>query len=310
MKKLLIVFVAIACTGMAGCSDKGAGGEGKGTELKASVVAQVGDDKITEADIEEIVSHIPAQYRPKYASDKGRREIVDGLVDIKTLAWEARRRGIDKQDAVRMKISYITDQILAKEIESEMKKSANVTDADIEKYYNEHQDKYVSPERIKASHILLDNEDQAKDVLKQIRGGAKFENLAKQSSKCPSAKRDGDLGWFGKGKMAPEFEKAAYALKKGEVSGVVKSSFGYHVIRLDDRKETKTRTLDQVKKSIERIIQRERRQKEVDELKERIKKEAGVSVNEDYFKKFEGMPEPEPQQSMPMMPPASPDMQE
>lgn len=305
MRKLLFIFVILVFAGVAGCSDKGAGKEEKGADLKTSVIAQVGDDKITEADIEEILSHIPVQYRAKYSSAQGRREIVEGLVGIKTLAWEARKRGIDKQDAVRMKIGYITDQVLAKEIENEMKKTAMVTDADIEKYYNEHRDKYVNPERIKASHILLDDEDRAKAVLKQIKSGSKFEDLARQSSKCTSAGRGGDLGWFGKGKMAPEFEKAAFALNKGEVSGVVKSPFGYHIIRLDDRKETKTRTLDQVKRSIERIIQREHRQKEVDELKERIRKEAKVSVNEDYFKKFEGMPE-----SMPVMPPAPPEMEE
>lgn len=288
MKKVLVIVMVAACVMyVAGCSKITGGDKGKAS-LKSDVVAQVGDDKITAQDIEEILSHIPKQYQARYSSAEGRKEIVDGLVSIKTLAWEARKRGIDKQDGVRMKISYLTDQTLAKELENELKKSFKVSDAEIEKYYNDHQEKYVTPDRIKARHILVDKEDQARSLLKQIRKGADFELLAKQNSKCPSASKGGDLGWFGKGKMDPSFENAAFALKNGEVGDVVKSSFGYHVIRLDDRRENKTRTLDQVKKSIERIVQREKMEKEVNALKENIRKQASVSVNEEYFKKFEG----------------------
>lgn len=289
MKKLLVVFIILVCIVSAGCSKFG----GDKDAIKSDVVAQVGDDKITAQDIEEILSHIPVQYRVRYTTPQGRREIVDGLVNIKTLAWEAKRRGIDKQDGVRMKISYLTDQTLAKELENELKKSFKVSDAEIEKYYNEHQEKYITPDRIKARHILVDKEDQAASLLKQVKKGADFEQLAKQHSKCPSASKGGDLGWFGKGKMDPAFESAAFALKEGEVSSVVKSSFGYHIIRLDDRREAKTRTLDQVKKSIERIVQREKMEKEIETLKEGIKKKATVSVNEEYFKKFVGQTPPE-----------------
>ncbi len=288
LKKILFVIMVLVCVMfVAGCSKFTGGDKGKAA-LKSDVVAQVGDDKITAQDIEEILTHIPMQYRTRYSSAEGRREIVDGLVNIKTLAWEARKRGIDKQNSVRMKISYLTDQTLAKELENELKKAFKVSDAEIEKYYNDHQEKYVTPDRIKARHILVDKEDQARSLLKQIKKGADFELLAKQNSKCPSAPKGGDLGWFSKGKMDPAFEKAAFVLKNGEVSDVVKSSFGYHIIRLDDRRENKTRTLDQVRRSIERIIQREKMEKEVNALKENIKKQASVSVNDEYFKKFEG----------------------
>lgn len=306
MKKLVPILLILACAGFAGCSKFG-GDKGK-TALGSDVVAQVGDEKITAKDIDEILSHIPMQYRQRYSSAQGRREIIDGMVNIKMLAWEARNRELDKLDSVKMKISFLTDQTLAKELEGELKKSFKVSDADIATYYQEHQDKYVAPERIKASHILVDKEDQAKSILKQIRKGADFGGLAKQYSKCPSAQKGGDLGWFGKGKMDPAFEKAAFALKKGEVSDVVKSSFGYHIIRLDDRRETKTRTLDQVSRSIERIIQRERMEKELSGLKDSIRKKASVAVNDEYFKKFPNEPRPAmegPGLPMPMRRPGS-----
>ncbi len=293
VKKLLFAFLIPICVLFIGGCSKFSGKDK--AELESGVVAQVGDDRILEKDIEEILSHIPVQYRTRYSSAEGRKEVVDGLVKIKTLAWEARKRGIDKQDGVRMKISYLTDQTLAKELENELKKSLKVSDAEIEKYYNDHREKYVTPDRIKARHILVDKEDQAGALSKQLKKGASFEELAKKSSKCPSAQKGGDLGWFGKGKMDPAFENAAFALKKGETSGVVKSSFGYHIIRLDDRRENKTRTLDQVKKSIERIVLREKMEKEIDALKEDIRKQAEVSINEEYFKKFEGRAQPGPE---------------
>jgi len=285
------MLLILACAGFAGCSKFGAGEKGK-VALGSDVVAQVGGEKITAKDIDEILSHIPGQYRQRYSTAQGRREIIDGMVNIKMLAWEARNRGMDKRDSVKMKIAFLTDQTLAKELESELKKSFKVSEAEVAKYYQEHQDKYVTPERIKASHILVDSEAQAKAILGQIKKGADFGQLARQSSKCPSAQRGGDLGWFGKGKMDPAFEKAAFALKKGELGDVVKSSSGYHVVRLDDRRETRTRTLEQVSRSIERIIQRERMEKELASLKESIKKKAPVAVNDEYFKKFANEPQP------------------
>lgn len=87
---------------------------------------------------------------------------------------------------------------------------------------------------VKASHILVKTEDEAKRILEELKKGASFAKLAQEKSECPSKKKGGDLGWFGRGKMVPEFEKAAFALKKGELSGIVKTKFGYHIIKVTD----------------------------------------------------------------------------
>ncbi len=87
---------------------------------------------------------------------------------------------------------------------------------------------------VKANHILVKTEGEARKIVEELKKGASFTKLAEQHSQCPSKKKGGDLGWFGRGKMVPEFEKAAFSLKKGETSDVVKTKFGYHIIRVND----------------------------------------------------------------------------
>ena len=150
---------------------------------------------------------------------------------------------------------------------TKVKPAIKITDADIEKYYRDHQDQFKTPETISASHILISNRpdanatvkpdaaalaklDQeakakAEKILAQLKQGADFAKLAAQESACPSKARGGSLGEFTRGRMVPEFEKAAFALtKKGEISGVVKTDYGYHIIRLDDKKPAGIHPLD------------------------------------------------------------------
>ncbi len=88
--------------------------------------------------------------------------------------------------------------------------------------------------QVKASHILVKKRSQAEKILEELKKGASFAKLAQKYSECPSKKQGGDLGWFGRGKMVPEFEKAAFSLKKGELSDIVKTQFGYHIIKMND----------------------------------------------------------------------------
>ena len=87
---------------------------------------------------------------------------------------------------------------------------------------------------VKASHILVEKRSEAERILEELKKGTDFSELAKKYSGCPSKKRGGDLGWFGRGRMVPEFEKAAFSLKKGELSDIVKTQFGYHIIKVTD----------------------------------------------------------------------------
>lgn len=151
-----------------------------------------------------------------------------------------------------------------------------VSPEELQSYYDQHKDQYRVPEEVKVAHILIktpaagadgkvdekgveEARKKAEDVLKQLKGGAKLEDLAKKYSDDPgSAKQSGELGWIGRGRTVPEFEKAAFSLGKGQTSDLVKSSYGFHIIRTEDKHEPHLKTLDEVKAEIEPLIRQQK----------------------------------------------------
>ncbi len=168
-----------------------------------------------------------------------------------------------------------------------------VTNDELQAYYNQHRDQYRTAEQAKVSHILIktplpgpdgkvdekgvaDAQKRADDLLKQLKAGANFEDLAKKYSEDPgSAKEGGSLGWIGKGRTVPEFEKVAFSLPKGQISGLVKSSYGFHIIRVDDRQDAHMKTFDEVKAEIEPVVKQQKTQemaqKQAEDLLQRAK---------------------------------------
>ena len=151
-----------------------------------------------------------------------------------------------------------------------------VTPEDLRAYYDQRRDQYRLPEQVKVSHILIktplpgpdgkvdekavaEAQRRAEDLLKQLKSGAKLEDLAKKYSEDPgSAKQSGSLGWIGKGQTVPEFEKTAFSLPKGQISDLVKSSYGFHIIRVDDKQDAHLKSLDEVKAEIEPVIKHQK----------------------------------------------------
>jgi len=197
----------------------------------------------------------------------------------------------------------------------------HISQDELRSYYDQHRDQYRTPEQVKVSHILIktplpgadgkvddkgvaEAQHRAEDLLKQLKSGAKFEDLAKKYSEDPgSAKQDGSLGWIGKGQTVPEFEKVAFSLPKGQVSDLVKSSYGFHIIRVDDKQDAHVKTLDEVKNQIEPILKRQKAQqitqKEAEDLLKQARAQGidgaaasqGIPViTSDYFARKDMLP--------------------
>jgi peptidyl-prolyl cis-trans isomerase D len=173
-----------------------------------------------------------------------------------------------------------------------------VPSADIERAYNNSIEQYSTPEQVRASHILLKTEGKddatvkakAEELLKQAKGGADFAELAKKNSEDDlSAKNGGDLDYFGKGKMVPEFDQAAFAMEVGQISDLVKTQYGYHIIKLVDKKPATTRSLAEVRQQINDQLSYERAQAQAADLAESLSKQISKPADLDKVAKAQGL---------------------
>lgn len=180
------------------------------------------------------------------------------------------------------------DVVISNFIEKNIAEKTKVTEADAKKFYDDNPDKFKQEPSVKASHILCGVEasataeekkkakEKAEALLKRIKAGEDFATLAKSESTCPSSKQGGDLGFFSKGQMVAPFEKAAFALKPGEVSDVVETQFGYHIIKLTEKKEGGTIKFDEVKEKIENYLKNLKIQKAIGEYLVELKGKAKI----------------------------------
>lgn len=166
-------------------------------------------------------------------------------------------------------------------------KDVVVTDEDVEKYFEENKDKLGQPEQVRASHILVDSEETAKEVLADLEGGADFAAVAAEKSIDPGTKaQGGDLGFFSKTDMVPEFADAAFALEPNQLSGVVKSPYGCHIILVTDRKAAVAATLEDVREQVTETLRREQA-KDVNELIRELLKEAKIEAHWEQYRSVE-----------------------
>ena len=176
-----------------------------------------------------------------------------------------------------------------KMMEAEVAEPSPATDADVQDFYDKNPDKFKQPESVRASHILIltkKADEAAKKaarakidgVLKRVKAGEDFAALAKENSEDGSAAQGGDLGFFPRGQMVPAFDQAAFALKPGEISDVVTSQFGYHIIKLTEKKAASVVPLEQVKPRVLEFLTNQKKQQRVDGFINEAKEKAKIEV--------------------------------
>ena len=160
--------------------------------------------------------------------------------------------------------------ILAQMAMREVMKEAVVTEEEIQNFYEEHKQQFTKGETVRAKHILTDSKDKCDEILAAIQSGeTSFEDAAKEKSTCPSGAKGGDLGEFGKGQMVKEFEEAAFTAEIGAVVGPVQTQFGYHLIKVEEKKDAVVAGFEEVKSSIRnQLLQQRQNQVYRDKVKE------------------------------------------
>ncbi|NQU73436.1 MAG: peptidylprolyl isomerase, partial [Candidatus Omnitrophica bacterium] len=177
--------------------------------------------------------------------------------------------------------------VISKLIQNEIEEKATVSDKEVRNYYDTHGDEFATQERMKVSHILVNSEKEAKTILTELANGASFEELAKEKSEDTSSDKGGDIGYFTKGQVVPEFEKAASKLEIGQISEIVKSEFGYHIIKLTDKKPAQTQDFTGVSNKIKSKLLADKKKEEFDKLADRLKAGVAININKELLEKKE-----------------------
>ncbi len=214
-----------------------------------------------------------------------KKRVLDMVVDRKLLSQHASNSKIEESADFKEKLALLKKElVLNLWMEKEAKKIEDgIKDADITADYEKNKDTYKVPAQLKASHILVEKEDEAKEIIKNLEKAkdakSEFVKLAKEKSTGPSGKNGGDLGWFSLDRMVPEFSLAADKLKKGNFTKEpVKTQFGYHIIYLEDRKAEGSKSFDEVKDQIKAQVNRTKFNAFMDETVKTLKKDAKIDL--------------------------------
>lgn len=218
-----------------------------------TVIATVNGETITQADVDfaardlsQDMAQVPPEQHTAY--------VVSVLIDMKLSGKAAKDAKLDQTEVFKQRLAYLDAQALRSAYYIDQLATL-VTPAIVKQKYDDFVAKFVPADEIRASHILVKTEDEAKAVEAELKGGAKFEDVAKAKSIDPGAANGGDLGYFGHGQMVPEFEKAAFALANvGDVSEPVQSQFGWHVIKLVDKRKSSAPPLEQVGQQLQQQV--------------------------------------------------------
>ena len=251
-------------------------------------LAMVGKTQITQADLEREIKGLPDFAQKLFEGPEGKEKFLNELIKKELLYQEALKRGIDKDPEYQKKIEEfkkltLIGLLLDKEIESK----AKVTEQDAKAYYEKNKAEIASVSQIKASHILVKTEAEAKKLEEMLKKGGNFAELAKKYSiDAGSAKNGGDLGYFSSGQMVPEFEQAAARLKPGEISEPLKTKFGYHLIKVADKKTGKPVEFEKVKNVLLQRLSAEKQKEVFDAFIESLKKSFKVEINKEAVSKL------------------------
>ena len=225
-----------------------------------NVLATVGGIAITENDVNEFLEGLGPRGQ-SYNNPEGRRIVLQQLIASKLLLLEAKRNLFEAEPEFKAQLAKLRDSLLVNYATEKAISGVKVSDSDALNYYNENKERFVTEESVNASHILVDTEEKALELLNKIKAGEiSFEDAAAEHSSCPSRANGGNLGDFGKGQMVPEFDIAVFQMEVGEISEApVKTQFGYHLIKLNAKNAAEAMPFEEIAEEIKDALLQEKR---------------------------------------------------
>jgi len=229
------------------------------------VIARVNGVDIRQSDVAVAEDEVGSSM-PQMAPDQKREYLITYISDVIILAQAAEKQNIADRDDVKHRIAFERNKVLMETLLQGTGKAA-LTDDALHKVYDDAVKQMPPEEEVHARHILVPTEDEAKEIEAELKKGADFATLAKEKSKDPGAADGGDLGYFTKDQMVPEFSEAAFKLDKGQISDPVHTQFGWHIIKVEDKRIKPTPSFDEVKPQLENFVAHKAQAQLVEDLR-------------------------------------------
>ena len=258
-----------------------------------AIVAKIGEKNITLSDFNKILNFFdPEKLKVIENNPQIKEQILQQMVQALVISQLAKQNGFDAKPDIKEQLELLKNSFLANEyLKREVMQKVTVSENEVKTYYDAHKDEYKTPEMVRARHILFLVEasatDEAKkkvyekaaETLKKIKEGEDFAKLASELSGDPGSKpKGGDIGFVARGKTVKPFEDALFSLKTGEISGVVETQFGYHIIKAEEKKDASVEPFEAVKEKIRQKIMQERVKSAVTAFVDKAMKDAKVEI--------------------------------
>jgi peptidyl-prolyl cis-trans isomerase C len=280
-KGVLLVFAGVMLFSLVGCE--------KGTKMGGDELVRVNDVSITLEEFREASERQPLEGKMKLLTEKAQRDFLENYVITREVLYqEAQKKGLDKKKDLVMKIedmkrAMVIDALL----EEALRGRITVSDEEVVTYYKENLDRFSEPEEVKIRQIVVASETVLQEVLNRLAKGESFEQLASRYNIGNFRENGGSLGYIRRGQFSPmfaQFEEAAFSLReKGQVSEVIRTPYGFHLIQLEDKRGTTVKPLNQVKEKIRFFLQNKKRQEAYLDYVREVKSGAKIIVNEELW---------------------------
>ncbi len=252
--------------------------------MDQNILAQVENVEITKQEMINIIRNLPQEQAMEVSTEEGRKRLLEEMVAGELLYLDAVEHQFEEEEAFQKNLEDAKRGLLQRYAIQRLLQDIVSTDDEMKAYYTRNKSRFLSAEQVRARHILVAAEEEATKIKCEIEEGLDFSEAAKQYSTCPSKERGGDLGVFTKGRMVPEFESVAFALEIGELSDLVKTQFGYHLIMVDEKHSATEMGLEEVASQLNQLVLQEK-QADVYEAKlKELKGKYKVEINLEALK--------------------------
>lgn len=254
--------------------------------MSEQIIAKVGNRNISLDYVRNIIKGVPAGYEALTSTPEGKKDLLNRMIIQEMLYIDALEKGIDQEQEFIEEMEKMKYEKLKEYSAKKIIDSVSISEEALKEFYDQYKENFKTGEAVRASHILVQDKDQAQEILNEIKNGKDFAEAAKEYSECPSKDNGGDLGLFGKGQMVPEFEAAAFSLKIDELSEIVQTQFGYHIVKVTEKQEPKSLNFEKVRGQIEDHLLNVERTAKFDKVAQALSAKYPVEMNEELVKEI------------------------